>query len=153
LNSQERATQASWPRLSFDGPFVVIPWRAAFSEQQFELIRQGAIPEDMDDKWFAFFEEPELFLHRSWTGFLIYRVTFAREGDQYVAATSSVLDNKDRYRRKPVQQEVEFLDFLVHRLLLNEPKPFPGDVGSSSPLIERRRRTWFRWWRSNSKNV
>src|SRR5262249_12007737 len=127
-------------------------WRAAFSEQQFELIRQGAIPEDMDDKWFAFFEEPELFLHRSWTGLCIYRVTFAREGDQYLAATSWVLNNEDRYRRKPDEKEVEFLDFLVHRLLLNEPWPFPGDVVSPLPPIERRRPTWFHWWRSKSKN-
>jgi hypothetical protein len=126
VNSPERATRSSWPRLTFDGPFVVIPWRAAFSERQFELIRQGAIPVDMDDKWFAFFEEPELFVHRSWTGFCIYRVTFGQEQEQRLVATASVLDDEQRYRRKHNQQEAEFLDFLVHRLLLKEPRPLPS---------------------------
>jgi hypothetical protein len=93
VNSNERATEWSWPRLTFDGPFVVIPWRAAFSERQFELIRQGAIPVDMDGKWFAFFEEPELFVHRSWAGFCIYRLTFGQKQDQYLAATALVLDD------------------------------------------------------------
>lgn len=30
----------------------------------------------MEDKWFAFYEEPWLYLHRSWTGFGIYQVRF-----------------------------------------------------------------------------
>ncbi len=115
------ATRASWGGLDFSGPFVPIPWRGSFSESQFELIRLGAIPGEMEDRWFAFFEDPELFVHRSWTGFCIYRVTFVQAADQHVVQTALVSDNRNRYRRKPDLEEVEFLDVLVHRLLLQDP--------------------------------
>ena len=115
------ATRASWGRLDFSGPFVPIPWRGSFSESQFELIRLGAIPAEMEDRWFAFFEDPELFVHRSWTGFCIYRVTFVQAADRHVVQTALVSDNRNRYRRKPDLEEVEFLDVLVDRLLLQDP--------------------------------
>ncbi len=120
VERRKPATRASWDRLDFSGPFVPIPWRDSFSKSQFKLIRRGAIPAEMEDKWFAFFEEPELFVHRSRTGFCIYRVTFVQEGDQHVVQAALVSDNRNRYRRKPDQEEVEFLDFLVDRLLLEE---------------------------------
>lgn len=115
------ATRASWAGLDFSGPFVPIPWRGSFSESQFELIRLGAIPAEMEDRWFAFFEDPELFVHRSWTGFCIYRVTFVQAADRHVVQTALVSDNRNRYRRKPDLEEVEFLDVLVDRLLLQDP--------------------------------
>lgn len=115
------ATRASWGGLDFSGPFVPIPWRGSFSKSQFELIRLGAIPAEMEDRWFAFFEDPELFVHRSWTGFCIYRVTFVQAADRHVVQTALVSDNRDRYRRKPDLEEVEFLDVLVDRLLLQDP--------------------------------
>jgi hypothetical protein len=115
------ATRASWGGLDFSGPFVPIPWRGSFSESQFELIRLGAIPAEMEARWFAFFEDPELFVHRSWTGFCIYRVTFVQAADKHVVQTALVSDNRNRYRRKPDLEEVEFLDVLVDRLFLQEP--------------------------------
>jgi hypothetical protein len=75
----------------------------------------------MEDRWFAFFEDPELFVHRSWTGFCIYRVTFVQAADRHVVQTALVSDNRNRYRRKPDLEEVEFLDVLVDRLLLQDP--------------------------------
>lgn len=32
----------------------------------------GHIPEEMEDKWFVFFEQDWLYFHRSWTGICIY---------------------------------------------------------------------------------
>lgn len=29
----------------------------------------------MEDKWFIYYEEPHLFLHRSWTGQPVYKLT------------------------------------------------------------------------------
>lgn len=75
------ATRDSWQTVDCKEPFVALPWHDSFSESQFDLIRRGAIPESMDDRWFAFYEEPMLFLYRSWSGHLIYRVTFARTLD------------------------------------------------------------------------
>ena len=44
----------------------------SFTQEEFEKIKLGHLPQDMDDKWFIFFEDPWLFFHRSWTGVCIY---------------------------------------------------------------------------------
>jgi hypothetical protein len=36
----------------------------------------------MEDRWFVVWDGGALWLHRSWTGFCIYRVGFAVRGDQ-----------------------------------------------------------------------
>ena len=47
-------------------------------------IRQGMIPEVMEDKWFIYWKDDALFFHRSWTGFCIYVVRFAADGENKV---------------------------------------------------------------------
>jgi len=68
-----RATSTSWQRIPFkDG--VVLPYAAEFDSVEFSRVRDGLIPWAMEDKWFVYFEEPHLFLHRSWTGQPVYRL-------------------------------------------------------------------------------
>jgi hypothetical protein len=45
---------------------------AVFSEAEAERMRMGHKPEEMEDKWFVFFEEGWLYFLRSWTGICIY---------------------------------------------------------------------------------
>src|SRR5688500_10310032 len=52
-----------------------------YTASELERIREGNVPQEMEDKWFAFYEEPWLYLHRSWTGFVIYEVRFEPVGD------------------------------------------------------------------------
>ena len=37
----------------------------------------------MEDKWFIYWKEGMLFFQRSWTGFCIYVVRFAADGDAW----------------------------------------------------------------------
>lgn len=66
-------TRDRWKRIPFISG-VPIPFEGAFSREEFDKIREGMVPEVMEDKWFAYFEKPHLFLHRSWTGHPVYRV-------------------------------------------------------------------------------
>jgi hypothetical protein len=40
----------------------------------------------MEDRWFIYYEEPWLFIHRSWTGHCIFHVRFEQVGDEFVVA-------------------------------------------------------------------
>ncbi|NNJ11667.1 hypothetical protein EKD04_015130 [Chloroflexales bacterium ZM16-3] len=47
----------------------------------------------MEDTWFAFVEGDTLHLHRSWTGYQIYAVTFApRDGGSFIARVEANRD-------------------------------------------------------------
>jgi hypothetical protein len=156
---KEAATRRSWSKLDFEGTFVRIPWRASFSDTQFALISMGAIPEEMEDRWFCFFEDPDLFIHRSWSGRCIYKVRFARVGNEHVVDEAQVRESGET-----PELSVEFLDFLVHRLLLGEPRPWPPVPGSPLDLARkandarqatRRPEKWAwlrRWIRNWSRN-
>ena len=68
------ASRSSWKCKPFkDG--VPLPYQATFTGVHFDRLKQGLIPERMEDKWFIYYEEPHLFLHRSWSGELVYRLT------------------------------------------------------------------------------
>jgi hypothetical protein len=48
----------------------------SYTIEEFEKIKIGLIPQQMEDKWFIYFEEPWLYLHRSWSGNCIFKVRF-----------------------------------------------------------------------------
>jgi ADP-ribosyl-[dinitrogen reductase] hydrolase len=71
----------------------------------------------MEDKWFAYYEEPRLYLHRSWTGFLIYRVRFEPEGEGGRAVELEVNEDRGQYRPPSLDDEPGKAEGLVDCLL------------------------------------
>ena len=68
------------------------------SMSDIEILRQGFLPKEMEDKWFVYCQADTLYFHRSWTGFCIYiveiceshetlRVTANRDPEQYAETT------------------------------------------------------------------
>lgn len=53
---------------------VPLPYQAVFSSEEFARLKTGLVPQSMEDKWFVYYEEPHLFIHRSWTGQPVYRL-------------------------------------------------------------------------------
>ena len=116
------ATAESWEHEPF-GEAMPIPYGRCLSDSEYRQIQLGLVPEVMEDKWFIYFDEPCLFLHRSWTGEGIYRVDFApiENGFKVVGAYRAIGEE----REWAVEYEAALLDFLIANLLLGEDKPFP----------------------------
>lgn len=47
---------------------------------EFSLLCTGVFPREMEDRWFVFYQEPWLYIFRSWTGLGIYEVRFETAG-------------------------------------------------------------------------
>ena len=69
------ALKEHWKTQDF-GELVELPYAAHFDEKDFERLKRGLIPKQMEDKWFVYFEDNTLFFHRSWTGKAVYQVKF-----------------------------------------------------------------------------
>lgn len=156
------ATPDSWIRIPFTEGFEV-PYRDTFSRAELARISEGLIPLEMEDKWFIYFLEPDLFLHRSWSGQPVYKVTLARQGEHAIvirALISMGLKSDDK------SYEARLLDFLISNLLLGRGKPFPlpDEAAGASPGAYQhmvagtgylevkhssptRRRPWWKFWR------
>ena len=81
----------------------------------------------MEDKWFIFFDEPYLFLHRSWTGQPVYRVEF--ETGPQGATVRQALWSADA-PGGDAEHGAALLDFLISNLLLGQSRPFPLAPGT-----------------------
>lgn len=157
------ATKDRWKRIAFTEG-VPIPFEAAFTREEFDRIREGLVPEVMEDKWFMYFEEPHLFLHRSWTGSPVYRVGLAADAEGGAAVTEA-LCVAEALEKSERAYQAALLDFLIANLLLGKAKPFPVPPGAwegragllqhavagtgfpQTPGRVRRRRMWWRFWR------
>ena len=126
--SHEVATRASWQCWP-PGRMDAIPYRTSFSAVEYAAIRRGLVPEEMEDKWFIFWEDDVLYIHRSWTGLGVYRVMFRSRDDGYEVHEAYVSADAQHYRRGPDDYEVRLVNFLIRTLLLHEIIEFPVPVG------------------------
>lgn len=153
---------------------MALPYAAEFNRVEFSRLRDGIVPEVMEDKWFVYFEEPYLYLHRSWTGHPVYRLRLEATSDG--ARVAEALWSSDLAARpsSDIEYEAKLLDFLLSNLLLDQAKPFPrparvtepvpgllqhhvsgtgyreaqhGEVSSSAPPAQGKQKAKRPWWR------
>ena len=140
VSSQERretmnraqATRDSWKRVPMPEQKKQIQVDRTFSEEEYQRLQIGLVPQEMEEKWFLYFEEGWLFFHRSWTGYCIYQVRVEPCGPQGVQSASPyriaeawVSRDASTYRYTDDDHERALLLFLIEHLLLGYDVPFP----------------------------
>ena len=103
------ATKKSWKNIKFNKP-KYIETSIAISNEQFEIIKQGLIPEAMEDKWFIYYTRGVIHFFRSWTGYEIYRATLQKSNAGYLISGLQVETNENKYRCD--SDEAEIASFL-----------------------------------------
>ena len=98
-----------------------LDFQLSISNTQFEILCRGKIPEDMDDKWFIYFEEGYLHFHRSWTGFEIFRLHFLKveAQDCHKVQECFVETDKNRYSCIDEDRNKRLLLVLINDCLHN----------------------------------
>jgi hypothetical protein len=94
-------------------------WTAA----EWDRIQLGYRARGMDERWHAFTEGNQLFLHRSWTGHRIYEAEFAPApdgGEARVITRARVETDPRRHRRASDAHDAAMLELLVGSVLLGE---------------------------------
>ena len=101
LNRLNRpATKDDWKTEPLPEEYTTLQLNRKFKKTAIALIKKGVIPEEMEEKWFIYYDtsEDKLYLHRSWTGFLIYVVQFEERDDYIVATNIAVNQDPSQYR-------------------------------------------------------
>jgi hypothetical protein len=117
------ANQDSWDILPLPANRIPLGFVTTYDGSEAERIRQGFIPQQVEDKWFAYCKDDWLYFHRSWTGAGIFGVRFDSHGvrviDSWITADPQqpVGDDLD-YNRK-------LLGCLIDTLLLGKTCKFP----------------------------
>jgi len=129
--AKKRATQSSWRTSPPPSARESLAFEAVFTDSEAELMMLGAIPADMDDKWFVYFHDGWLHFHRSWTGFHIYALRLDGSPGGVRVTDSWVNRDPDQYSSTDTAYDRQLLRFLIDRLLLGK------DVNAPFPPQER----------------
>jgi hypothetical protein len=123
--SPEPATAASWQHKPLPDQRAPLPYERRFTAGEHARVVRGLIPGQTDDKWFIYFEDGLLRLHRSATGVCIYGVQLSVEDEGSVVTGAWVSRATGEYTRTDDAYDVRLLSFLVDRLLLGKQAAFP----------------------------
>lgn len=111
-----------------------LAWERHFTAEEYTRLSWGHIPQEMEDRWFVFMEPDEdgdhLYFHRSWTGYCIYQVRLAPDGDGYGVRAVYVNRDPDQYRSQSEASDLALLvELLIDGLLLRQgPRLGPDDL-------------------------
>jgi hypothetical protein len=124
------ATRESWTSVPLPEKRTSLSLQREFTQEEFELIRCGLIPEAMEDKWFIFLEENVLYFHRSWTGYCIYQLSLSKHGTTYTVVETFANRDPSQYSIGTNDgYDEELLNFLIDNLLLGRSSTFPVPAG------------------------
>ncbi|WP_276483987.1 ADP-ribosylglycohydrolase family protein [Paraflavitalea pollutisoli] len=123
---KKRATATDRKRHPLPAETATLPFRRTFTATEIEQIEQGFIPQQMEDKWFMYYQDGQLNLYRSWTGFHIYQVTI-EPGDDNNYQVTKVLANRNpqQYNMQDNEHDAQLLHFYIDLHLLHRKISFP----------------------------
>jgi ADP-ribosyl-[dinitrogen reductase] hydrolase len=113
----EIATKDTWKHQPIDNPKrIVIDLH--LTDKQFSKLKNGLIPQQMEDKWFIYYENEWLYFHRSWTGNGMYKAKLNKETDGYSITEFWAERNQEKYKNEDDNSDIETFAFLIARGLL-----------------------------------
>jgi len=98
----------------------LIDFKHSYTQREYDKLKLGFIPEEMEDKWFIFMEDDRLYLHRSWTGYCIYEIHLASNGNGYQVAEAWVNRDPTQYQETNDETDVEWVRQLIDHILLKK---------------------------------
>lgn len=115
---KEKATRKSRTVYPFSRRRVLIPFERSFTEEEFERVKLGVVPE-WDDHWFIFLEGrrcEHIYFVRSWTGFCAYVLRVERINN--IARITKAWASR-QYGSADVKYHAEILGMVIEKVLLN----------------------------------
>lgn len=99
----------------------------AFSTEDMAVIRRGLCPDQMEDKWFVYWDKDILYFHRSWTGICIYEVRFHVDRHGYRMIEANVNRDPEQYSQTNDAFDARLISYLIDVLLLRHQASYPDE--------------------------
>ena len=103
----KRAERSDWNNEVLSSQRITIDLTRTFTENEMNYITMGVIPEQMEDKWFIYWQDDTLYFHRSWTGVCIYMVRFKKVDEQYTIFEADIDRNPEEYKEEDTLKDID----------------------------------------------
>jgi hypothetical protein len=135
-----QATSSSWKHLPPPAEREPLGFEALFTDEEAEQLMLGLVPDQMEDKWFVYYEDGWLRFHRSWTGAFIYALRLDGSPAGVRVVDSWVNRNRQQYAASDTEYDRKLVRFLIDAFLLKKPGvvfPMPAGVqGSPQGVVQ-----------------
>lgn len=95
---------------------AALPLELRLGRERFERIRRGFRPTTMEDRWFVFYEDGWLYLHRSWSGHCIFQIRWEQDGDEAVVREAWVSRDPAEYLGTDAQADLQQISWVLRNL-------------------------------------
>jgi hypothetical protein len=124
-------TKTDWQTSELPSQRSTVSLSRTFSPEEVQKLRQGVLPQAMEDKWFIYWQDDSLIFHRSWTGYCIYIVQFAIEGENCRMVEADLNRDPEQYKETDNNRDAQMISYLIDALLLRQDVPFPSEESDS----------------------
>lgn len=127
----EEAEDSHWRRRAKPMPrqrtTIRVPLR--FPHEAYDRLFRAVLPRAMEDKWVSLPNRAErvVDLHRSWTGFHVYRVHLVHDDEGLAVDRVEVNRDPDQYACTDDAQDARIVAWLLRALVMGEHVPYPVD--------------------------
>jgi hypothetical protein len=97
---------------------ITVSLDRVFSKDEAALLKLGFLPQEMQDKWFIYFENNLLYFHRSWSGYCIYQAYCTQEGDTLSMTYALVNRDPEQYQEAYAERDQEMISQVIDVFLL-----------------------------------
>ncbi len=110
LNRENVATREDWQIYPMPEKNTSFKLKKKLSKDAIIRLKCGHVPREMEDRWFSYFEDGKLYIHRSWTGDCIYIVEFNTLTNRH-----KVIVNRgdNQYSNDDINEDIETLSELL----------------------------------------
>jgi hypothetical protein len=95
--SHKKVKKGDWHTEQMPSENTILSIQKTFAPEEYGELQKGILPEQMEDKWFIYFEDDRLYFHRSWTGYCTYIAEFEKMEDGYRISRAIANRNKSQY--------------------------------------------------------
>jgi len=131
------ALRGDWPLQPMPAQHARLAVNRVYPAEELAQIRLGRIPQTMEDRWVIVYEAGRLSLHRSWTGFCIYRARFTPQAGGYALTDATVNRDPEQYTGQDAADDARRLLQLIDALLLQRSSPVPAHPADAPPVGRR----------------
>ena len=93
--------QTMWKTVEMSDETFDFTYYKKYTDAEMTILKKGRFPLEMDDRWFWYFKENRLYMHRSWTGFCDYIVEFNIFNETHKVIVNG---NKEQLKEMPIYQ-------------------------------------------------
>lgn len=113
----KRAKRGDWKTAPLGKRYLKLPFTRSMSAEEWDILRVGSIPRDMDDRWFVYEARGVLHFHRSWTGLKVYEAHFSQRDGRMVPTEVRVQADPKQYEPTDLEQETRQFESIIDILL------------------------------------